>query len=104
MNKPEGIFNNGDLWYGEREEEDGRTWFLAYKPESDATKGADYGTEEAPERFPLFAMTIFPDGTPESFVTEYMLAKKMGDARFGSLCKHERSKRGYCPDCLRKVI
>jgi hypothetical protein len=97
-NKPDGIFENGDLWYGERCEEDD-SYFIAYDADNNP-----YETREIPERFVLFAMTVFPDGTPESFATEYMLAKKIGDARFGSMCRHERAKRGYCPDCLRKVI
>lgn len=102
--KPEGVFLNGDLWYGEREEEDGHTWFGAVSPESDPVAGIDYQTEEVPERFPLFVMTIFPDGTKESEAQEYFLAKKIGDARFGSACQHSRATRGYCPDCLRKVM
>lgn len=96
--KPEGIFENGDLWYGESYKEDGKQWFYA-KPEN----GEDYETQEIPERFSLFSMVIFPNGTPESFVTEYILAKKVGEKRFGSTCQHTRAKRGYCPDCLRKV-
>jgi len=96
--KPEGIFENGDLWFGGRLEEDGKTFFIATD-----TQG-DYETEEIPERFPFVAMTVFPEGTEERFVLEYALAKKIGDARFGSECQHARAKRGYCPDCLRKVI
>jgi len=100
--KPEGIFNNGDLWYGEGADSEG--YYPAYEPTTDPDTGPDYGTQEEPERFPLFAMTIFPDGTPESFATEYLLARRQGDQRFGSACQHARSKRGYCPDCLRRVI
>lgn len=102
MRQPEGIFTNGDLWYGDQPDEEG--YWPAYHPTSDSDGGADYGQNEMPERFPLFAMVIFPDGTPESKAAEYFLAKRIGDQRFGSACQHARSKRGYCPDCLRKVI
>ena len=102
--KPEGVFANGDLWYGDSEVEEGVTWYGAVKPESDPAQGADYSTQEVPERFVLFCMTVFPDGTPESLVREYFLAKQIGDQRFGSMCRHERAKRGFCPDCLRKVL
>ena len=104
MKRPEGIFENGDLWYGETTEEDSRVYYAAYNPTTDPDSGPDYDTEEMPERFPLFTMIVFPDGTKESEAQEYFLAKKIGDARFGSACQHSRTKRGYCPDCLRKVI
>ena len=35
---------------------------------------------------------------------EYELIRKIGDKRFGSGCKHEKIKNGYCLNCLRKVI
>ncbi len=35
---------------------------------------------------------------------EYELALKEGNKRFGSLCKHEKTKNGICINCLRKVI
>ena len=101
MNKPEGIFSNGDLWYGGQPDEDG--YWPATLPTSEPDS-IDYGTQEMPERFPLFAMVVFPDGTPESEAQEYFLAKRIGDKRFGSACQHSRAKRGYCPDCLRKVL
>ena len=98
--KPDGIFSDGSLWFGYSErDEHGDQWFTA-TPEN----GKEYETREMPERFPLFVMTVFPDGTPESFATEYLLARKIGDVRFGSACQHGRATRGYCPDCLRKVI
>ena len=96
--KPEGIFSDGSLWYGEKspDDDDPNTyWFTVGEGE--------YETKEIPVTFPLFTMTVFPDGTPGSFATEYMLARKTGDARFGSPCTHTRAKRGYCPDCLRRV-
>ena len=34
----------------------------------------------------------------------YFLARKEGDRRFGSECKHEKTKNGHCLKCLRKVI
>ena len=34
----------------------------------------------------------------------YELAKKEGDKRFGSGCKHENNKNGICTNCLRKVL
>ena len=33
----------------------------------------------------------------------YELALKEGKRRFGSLCKHEKVKNGYCTKCLRKI-
>ena len=96
-NKPEGIFKDGSLWFGDKEQDESGVWWFMVGDN-------DYQTKEIPETFPLFVMTIFPDGTPESFVNEYKLARKIGDSRFGSVCKHERSKRGYCPDCLRKIM
>lgn len=38
-----------------------------------------------------------------TFEEEYELAKSEGDKRFGSECKHENVKNGYCTNCLRKV-
>jgi hypothetical protein len=35
---------------------------------------------------------------------EYELALKIGNKRFGSVCKHERVVNGKCVNCLRKVI
>ena len=102
--KPEGIFKNGDLWYNATIEEEGKTYFLACYPDSNPEDGADYETEEIPERFPFMALTIFSDGTKESECNEYFLQKRIGDSRSGSECQHTRVKRGYCPDCLRKVI
>jgi hypothetical protein len=98
--KPEGIFKNGDLWFGDRIREDDTDYFIAREPDTENI----YETPEVPERFPLFAMIIFPDGTPESEAQQYFLAKRIGDQRFGSECQHARAKRSYCPDCLRKVI
>ncbi|KKL94024.1 hypothetical protein LCGC14_1868880 [marine sediment metagenome] len=34
----------------------------------------------------------------------YELAIEEGDRRFGSPCRHERTKQGYCTNCFRKVI
>jgi hypothetical protein len=54
-------------------------------------------------------VNIFPAGNPddtksEAFRVAYKLAKKQGDKRFGSECKHENVKDGVCQQCLRKVI
>lgn len=38
------------------------------------------------------------------FRTQYELAKRTGDKRFGSACKHEHTKNGVCTNCLRKVV
>ena len=38
-----------------------------------------------------------------TFEQEYELAKEAGDKRFGSVCKHEKTKNGVCVNCLRKV-
>ena len=35
---------------------------------------------------------------------EYELARKIGDTRFGSECKHEQTRNGVCLNCQRKVI
>lgn len=34
----------------------------------------------------------------------YELALKVGNARYGSPCKHERVKAGYCLNCKRRVV
>lgn len=34
---------------------------------------------------------------------EYELALKEGKRRFGSECKHETVRKGYCLKCLRRV-
>ncbi len=34
----------------------------------------------------------------------YELALFEGDKRFGSKCEHEKTKRGRCLNCLRKVV
>lgn len=38
-----------------------------------------------------------------TFNEEFELMKRIGDERFGSKCKHENHKDGYCLSCLRKV-
>lgn len=40
----------------------------------------------------------------DDFRTQYELARKIGDKRFGSPCKHEQVKNGRCTQCLRKVV
>jgi len=35
---------------------------------------------------------------------EYELARKAGDKRFRSECRHERVSGGRCLDCWRKVV
>lgn len=39
-----------------------------------------------------------------TFAQEYELARRIGDARFGSECKHEQVKNGHCVACLRRVV
>lgn len=39
-----------------------------------------------------------------TFRDEYGLALRIGKKRFGSECKHEVIKNGYCQNCLRKVV
>jgi hypothetical protein len=39
-----------------------------------------------------------------TFRDEYELALRIGKKRFGSECKHEVIKNGYCQNCLRKVV
>ena len=34
----------------------------------------------------------------------YELMDEQGKKRFGSECKHEHTKNGYCTNCFRKVI
>ncbi len=38
-----------------------------------------------------------------NFQAEYELARRVGDERFGSECRHENIKNGHCEKCLRKV-
>ncbi len=40
----------------------------------------------------------------DDFRQQYELAKEQGEKRFGSECKHTRTKGGYCCACLRKVV
>lgn len=54
-------------------------------------------------------MNPFPQGNPddpnsEAFKSAYELARRIGDKRFGSECKHEQVKNGVCVNCCRKVI
>lgn len=53
---------------------------------------ADKDKQEQPD---LFAQ--------DDQATMYRLAKEQGDKRFGSECKHEQVKGGYCTYCLRRV-
>ena len=50
---------------------------------------------------------LFPKNTDDvrsdDFRLMYELARKQGDKRFGSECKHENVKNGVCQDCQRKV-
>lgn len=101
--QPEGTFKNGDLWYEERLEEDGKTFFIAHTDKIESPDDQPYETTEVPDRFPLFKMVIFPDGTPEAEVTEYLLARKIGDNRYSSDCSHEIVTNGRCKKCLRMV-
>lgn len=34
----------------------------------------------------------------------YALVHETGKKRFGSECKHQKTKNGHCVNCLRKVI
>lgn len=45
-----------------------------------------------------------PTPKPITFADEYELARRVGDARFGSECKHEQVRGGRCVECLRKVV
>jgi len=47
-------------------------------------------------------MAIDPFKYTEKELLELM--HSIGNARFGSPCKHERVKGGYCQVCFRKVI
>jgi hypothetical protein len=40
----------------------------------------------------------------KDFAAQYELAKKTGDKRYGSECKHEKTKNGICVNCKRKVV
>lgn len=44
------------------------------------------------------------DPFDKSFKTQYELARKIGDKRFGSECEHKNVYAGRCQDCLRRVI
>lgn len=39
----------------------------------------------------------------DDFKKQYELARRIGERRFGSPCKHELVKNGQCQRCLRKV-
>ena len=39
-----------------------------------------------------------------TFEQEYELALREGNRRFGSECQHERTKRGRCLKCWRRVL
>jgi len=39
-----------------------------------------------------------------TFKEEYELAIREGDRRFGSECKHERTRNGRCVRCFRVVV
>ena len=43
------------------------------------------------------------DPFDQSFTTQYALAKRIGDSRYGSECQHEKGPGGYCIKCLRSV-
>jgi hypothetical protein len=52
---------------------------------------------------------LFPSGNPDdtqsgAFRVLYELAKREGDRRFGSECKHEETKDGVCLNCFRAVL
>lgn len=36
--------------------------------------------------------------------SEYELARRIGDSRFGTSCRHERTSHGRCLNCQRKVV
>lgn len=44
------------------------------------------------------------DPFDQSFTTQYALAKRIGDSRYGSECQHEKGPGGYCTKCLRSVL
>ncbi|MGD9817821.1 MAG: hypothetical protein AB7V04_03880 [Desulfomonilaceae bacterium] len=35
---------------------------------------------------------------------EYELALQIGKARFGSPCEHAEAEKGFCLNCLRRVV
>lgn len=39
-----------------------------------------------------------------TFEDEYRLARKIGEQRFGSECKHEKTVGNKCLNCLRTVV
>lgn len=43
------------------------------------------------------------DPFDKSFVKQYELARRIGDARYGTECRHEHVKDGRCIDCQRRV-
>jgi len=49
-------------------------------------------------------VTPFPKDPKEREKLEYELALQEGEKRFGSECKHEKTKNGRCLRCFRKVI
>jgi hypothetical protein len=45
-----------------------------------------------------------PASAPLSDEELYWHMHELGKSRFGSECKHEQTKDGYCVVCLRRVI
>jgi len=37
-------------------------------------------------------------------IEQYELARRVGDKRFGSACKHKRVRNGRCLECYRSVV
>lgn len=55
--------------------------------------------DQLPTEQPATKSEIFkPD-----FDAEYELARRIGEARFASECRHETVKDGRCLNCLRQV-
>ena len=46
----------------------------------------------------------FPKSEKEQHNALLQLAHIIGKRRFGSPCKHEQTRGGYCVTCLRRVI
>ena len=44
------------------------------------------------------------DPFDKSFAVEYELARRLGDRRFGSECKHGHVENNHCVTCLRRVV
>lgn len=83
-------FSNGDNATGYWYTEENQRWYIAIDK-----NGNEYETTDKPTKQDFFN---------NDFNTQYALALRIGNKRFGSECNHENVKNGHCANCLRKVV